>query len=271
LSGPTLRAEGVVKRFGAVTALAGVTLEARAGELLALVGESGSGKTTLLRCFNRLIDPDAGRLLVADRDVATIDPIVLRRGMGYVPQNGGLLPHWRVARNVALVPRLLGRNDADAAAGAALRLVGLDPETFGHRWPRELSGGQRQRVAIARALAAHPQAMLLDEPFGALDAITRSELQDVFASLRRRDGVGAGVTQDATGGRGGAGITCVLVTHDLREAFLLADRVAVLWRGRLEQVAPPHVLRDQPATEYVRALLARAHLTDPASPAGVPR
>ncbi len=239
----TLLADGVGKRYGEVAALDRVSLEVRRGECLAVIGESGSGKTTLLRCFNRLTDPDEGRVLVDGVDVAAADPVELRRRIGYVPQDGGLLPHWPVVRNVALVPWLRGSADAGEAAGRALELVGLAPERFGPRWPRELSGGQRQRVAVARALAAAPAVVLLDEPFGALDAITRADLQTTFLALRRR-----------------LEITAVLVTHDLVEAFLLADRVAVLREGRLEQVAAPAELRSEPATAYVRHLLERARV-----------
>jgi osmoprotectant transport system ATP-binding protein len=238
-----LAAERVSKRFGAVVALDGVSLEVGLGECLAVIGESGSGKTTLLRCFNRLIEPDGGRILVDGVDAATLDPIELRRGTGYVPQDGGLLPHWRVRRNVALVPWLRGAPDAAVAAERALQLVGLEPARFGDRRPRELSGGQRQRVAVARALAAGPEVVLLDEPFGALDAITRADLQTVFLAIRRE-----------------LGLTAVLVTHDLPEAFLLADRVAVLRAGRVEQVGPAAELRAAPATPYVRELLQRARV-----------
>ena len=244
---PALRALGVVKRFGAVTALDGVTLDVEPGECVALVGESGSGKSTLLRCFNRLLAPDDGRIELDGRDLATLDPIAVRRAMGYVPQDGGLLPHWQVGRNVELVLRLRGESEAAARANDALRLVGLEPDEFRTRWPRELSGGQRQRVALARALAARPRAVLLDEPFGALDAITRAELQEAFAALRAR---GAPTR-----------LTCVIVTHDLHEAFLLADRVAVLRRGRLEQLETPQALLHAPATPYVRELLRRARVT----------
>jgi osmoprotectant transport system ATP-binding protein len=238
-----LLAERVSKRYGAVVALDEVSLNIPSGALLALVGESGSGKSTLLRCFNRLVDPDAGVVRVDGDDVAAIDPVALRRRVGYVPQDGGLLPHWRVQRNVELVLRLNDDPRAAERAGDALALVGLAPATFGERWPRELSGGQRQRVAIARALAAEPKLMLLDEPFGALDAITRSELQDAYAALRAR-----------------LSITTVLVTHDLHEAFLLATHVAVMRRGRLEQIAPPGELLRSPATDYVATLLERAHV-----------
>jgi len=238
-----LAAERVVKRFGAVVALDAVSLEVGRGECLGVIGESGSGKTTLLRCFNRLVEPDAGRILVGGADAATLDPIELRRGTGYVPQDGGLLPHWAVRHNVALVPWLRGSAEADDAAQRAMRLVGLEPERFGDRRPRELSGGERQRVAVARALAAGPEVVLLDEPFGALDAITRADLQTVFLAIRRE-----------------LGLTAVLVTHDLAEAFLLGDRIAVLRAGRVEQVGTAAELRATPATPYVRELLERARV-----------
>ena len=238
-----LAAREVSKRYDAVPALAGVSLEVRRGECVALIGESGSGKTTLLRCFNRLTDPDQGAVLVDGADVSAVDPVALRRRVGYVPQEGGLLPHWRVRRNVALVPWLRGLDDGPALADRALRLVGLEPAAVADRWPRELSGGQRQRVAVARALAARPDIILLDEPFGALDAITRADLQATFLDLRRE-----------------LSLTALLVTHDLAEAFLLADRIAVMYRGRVEQIATPAELRAAPATDYVRALLGRARV-----------
>ena len=236
-----LLAEGVTHRFGEVVALDDVHLAVAAGECLALVGESGSGKSTLLGCFNRLTVPQAGRIAVLGEDVAKTDPVRLRRRIGYVQQDGGLLPHWTVARNVALVPWLLDRPQAAAQASAALDLVGLPAEKFGARYPAALSGGQRQRVAIARAVATHPGVLLMDEPFGALDAITRFGLQQAFAALRRE-----------------IGATVLLVTHDLREAFLLADRVAVLRVGRMEQLDTPERPRGEPATPYVRRLLETA-------------
>ncbi|MDB4875853.1 MAG: hypothetical protein JWM41_2299 [Gemmatimonadetes bacterium] len=238
-----LTADHVSKRFGAVAALDDVSLDVLAGASVALVGESGSGKTTLLRCFNRLVDPDSGTVRVDGEDVSTTDPVRLRRRIGYVPQDGGLLPHWRVQRNVELVLRLTERADAGDRARDALVLVGLDPAQFAERWPTELSGGQRQRVAIARALASEPKVVLLDEPFGALDAITRAELQDAFIALRER-----------------VSMTSVLVTHDLHEALLIATHVVVMRRGRIEQVASPRELLDAPATEYVRTLLHRARV-----------
>jgi osmoprotectant transport system ATP-binding protein len=242
-NGTALRAVEISKRYGSVAALDRVSIDVHRGECVALIGESGAGKTTLLRCFNRMTDPDEGRVLVDGAEVGGMDPIPLRRRVGYVPQDGGLLPHWRVRRNVALVPWLRRLPDQAALADRALRLVGLEPESFGERWPGDLSGGQRQRVAVARALAAGPDIVLLDEPFGALDAITRADLQTSFLSLRSE-----------------LGLTLLLVTHDLHEALLLADRIAVMREGRIEQIASAATLRDAPATEYVRELLRRARV-----------
>lgn len=240
---PVLEAEHVGKRYSAVAALVDVSISVRRGECVALVGESGSGKTTLLRCFNRMVEPTEGTIRIEGVDARELDPISLRRRTGYVQQEGGLLPHWTVARNAALVPWLHGSGQADALATEALALVGLPVETFGARWPRELSGGQRQRVAIARALAARPSIVLLDEPFGALDAITRAELQESYGRLR----------QDL-------GLTTLLVTHDLHEAALLADRIAVMRAGAIEQIADPRTLVASPATSYVRELVERARV-----------
>jgi osmoprotectant transport system ATP-binding protein len=244
MSAAVLRAAGVSKRFGDVVALDGVSLEVAAGECVALVGESGSGKSTLLRVFNGLTTLDGGDAFVGGQAVASVDPVPLRRGIGYVPQDGGLLPHWTVAENAALVPRLTGRADAQALASAALDLVGLRVPEFGPRWPHQLSGGQRQRVAFARAIAGGAPVVLLDEPFGALDAITRSDLQAMFLALRARTGMAA-----------------LLVTHDLHEAARLADRIAVIRGGRIEQTSTPAVLMGAPATPYVADLLVRARLT----------
>jgi osmoprotectant transport system ATP-binding protein len=236
-----LAATEVSKSYGPIVALDRVSIDVAAGECLALIGESGSGKTTLLRCLNRMVDPDRGTVTVDAQSTRDVDPVRLRRHIGYVPQDGGLLPHWSVRRNVALVPRLLGDPDPEARAADALRLVGFEPDEVGGRRPRTLSGGQRQRVALARALAARPGVVLLDEPFGALDAITRAELQDGFRRLRAE-----------------LGMTVVLVTHDIREACALADHVAVMQHGRVHQVGTPRALRDEPATPYVARLMAGA-------------
>lgn len=238
---PALEAHEVVKRYGDTLALEGVSLTVPTGACVALVGESGSGKTTLLRCFNRMVEPDAGTVRWQGDDVAGLDPVRLRRRIGYVQQEGGLLPHWRVQRNVALVPWLNRRVDVAARSTRALELVGLTAAQFGERWPAQLSGGQRQRVALARALADRPSLVLLDEPFGALDAITRGELHETFQQLRRD-----------------LQLTAVLVTHDLQEAFLLADFIAVLHHGRVEQVARPDELARAPATPYAARLISRA-------------
>ena len=240
-SAPSLSVAQVTKRHATVLALDDVSLAIDGGECLALVGESGAGKSTLLRCINRLDHTDSGRIAIGGQDIAGREPVELRRAIGYVPQEGGLLPHWRVRRNVALVPWLTGAPDSARRADTALDLVGLSAGEMADRWPHELSGGQRQRVAFARALAGGQSLLLLDEPFGALDAITRSDLQRMLARLRAA-----------------RPLTIVLVTHDLREALLLADQVAVLRGGRLEQVAPPHELRTAPATPYVAELLTRA-------------
>lgn len=236
-----LEATGIEKRYGDVSALEGADLSVREGECVALIGESGSGKTTLLRCFNALVHPDAGTARVRGEAVSGADVVALRRSLGYVPQAGGLLPHWSVARNVALVPRLSGDSRADERARAALERVGLDPGEFGARWPRTLSGGQRQRVALARALATDPDIILLDEPLGALDALSRAELRLELADLVQARAV-----------------TALLVTHDLAEAALLADRVAVMRGGRVLQIAPLEELKQAPAHPYVTDLLGRA-------------
>ena len=238
--GAALEARHITCRFGGSVALDDVGLRVAPGRTTAVVGESGAGKTTLLRCFNRLVEPESGTIEVDGVDVRSISPVELRRRTGYVPQHGGLLPHWRVLRNVALVPTLLGEREATGAARAALALAGLPAERYERRFPHELSGGERQRVALARALAARPPVLLLDEPFGALDAITRSELQASFEELHRA-----------------VRVTTLLVTHDLAEAARLADEIAVMRAGRLEQVGTLQALMTSPASAYVTSLLER--------------
>ena len=241
----SLSARDVIKRYttpsGTVNALDSVSIDVASGECVALVGESGSGKTTLLRCFKRLITPAAGSVRVDDVDVSTTDAVALRRRVGYVMQEGGLMPHWTVRRNVELVPWLRRSPNAASAATDAMALVGFGDGTFDARYPVQLSGGQRQRVAMAHALAATPSVLLLDEPFGALDAITRADLQEMFASIRRRRPV-----------------TCLLVTHDLFEARRLADRIVVMRGGRIEQIGTPREIVEQARTEYVARLVEKA-------------
>ena len=241
-SGPvSLEARNVRCVFGGVIALDNVSLDVGRGKCVALVGESGAGKTTLLRCFNRMVVPSAGEVFVGGLDVSREPVAELRRSMGYVPQHGGLLPHWNVLRNAGLVPELLRQSDPSGAAMSALELVGLSPVEFGMRFPHQLSGGQRQRVAIARAIAARPGVLLMDEPFGALDAISRSELQAVCAKLRRE-----------------MGVTTLIVTHDLLEADFLADEMVVMRAGRVEQRGTLADMLAAPATPYVASLLERA-------------
>lgn len=235
-----IRIADAVKRYGATLALDSVTLSVERGACLALVGESGSGKTTLLRTINRLTELDSGRVTVRGEPVDAIDPVRLRRSIGYVQQEGGLIPHWTCLDNAALVPTLLGHGDAAGRARDALRATALDPDVYGDRYPRELSGGQRQRVAIARAVAAGPDILLLDEPFGALDAITRNEAQEAFTALRES-----------------AGVTAVLVTHDLREAVRVATRVAVMRGGRVVTESAADALV-QEATGYTAELVEKS-------------
>jgi osmoprotectant transport system ATP-binding protein len=237
----SLEARDVRCVLGGTAAVDGVSFGVAAGQCVAIIGESGAGKTTLLRCFNRMVVPSAGTVIVGETDVGRQRPAELRRRIGYVPQDGGLLPHWTVLRNAALVPQLLERGDGTDAARQALTLVGLAPDVFGERFPHELSGGQRQRVALARAIAARPVVLLMDEPFGALDAISRSELQVLCASLRRE-----------------LGMTTLHVTHDLLEAQFLADEIVVMRAGRIEQRGTLDDMLAAPATPYVASLLQRA-------------
>ena len=227
-------------------ALGGVSLEVRRGEFLAILGTSGSGKTTLLKLVNRLVDPTSGTVRVDGRPTSEWDPIRLRRSMGYVIQEAGLMPHLTVVANVALTGRLagVGRAERTRAASESLRLVGLDPQ-LDDRFPHQLSGGQRQRVGVARALATRPGLILMDEPFGALDPITRRDLQDEFRNLQRS-----------------LKPTVILVTHDLREACRMADRLALVDRGMLVQVGTPADFLDRPANEFVRSFFADARAVD---------
>jgi osmoprotectant transport system ATP-binding protein len=224
---------------GAVKAVDDVSLEVAAGELLAIVGGSGSGKTTLLRLANRLIDADRGSITVEGEDVRAVDPVALRRRIGYVFQSGGLFPHMSVAANIGITPKLMGAPASQIAARVdeLLDLVRLDRALYRDRFPHELSGGQRQRVGVARALAAGPKIVLMDEPFGALDPLTRDALGDDYRALHRK-----------------LGLTTVMITHDMTEAILLADRIAVMREGRLLAQGTPEQLSasDDP---YVGELL----------------
>ncbi|WP_018548596.1 betaine/proline/choline family ABC transporter ATP-binding protein [Streptomyces sp. LaPpAH-108] len=232
-----IRFEQVTKRYpDGTTAVDGLSFEVAEGELVTLVGPSGCGKTTTMMMVNRLIEPTSGRITVGGEDIARVDPVRLRRRIGYVIQQVGLFPHRTVLDNTATVPTLLGWKRARARARAAelLDLVGLDPKTYGSRYPEQLSGGQRQRVGVARALAADPPVLLMDEPFGAVDPVVREQLQDEF--LRMQEAVRK---------------TVLLVTHDIEEAVRLGDRIAVYGAGRIEQFDTPGAVLGAPATSYV--------------------
>ncbi|WP_454625817.1 ATP-binding cassette domain-containing protein [Bradyrhizobium cenepequi] len=239
--GPLIAYTNVGKTFanGGVVAVDDVSLEVAEGEFLAIVGGSGSGKTTLLRLTNRLIEADSGSVTVEGEDVRNVDPILLRRRIGYVFQSGGLFPHLAVGANIGITPRLLGWPAAEIAARVdeLLELVQLDGAQYRERLPHELSGGQRQRVGVARALAARPRIVLMDEPFGALDPLTRDALGDDFRELHRR-----------------LKLTTVMITHDMTEALLLADRVAVMHGGKLLAQGTPADLSES-IDPYVGKLL----------------
>ena len=230
---------GLGKRYGDKLVVDAVSFRLAEGELLGLVGGSGSGKTTTLKMINRLIEPSTGRVLVDGTNAAEVEPHVLRRRIGYVFQGIGLFPHMAVGENVAVPLTLAGwdRERIGTRVTELLDLVELESE-LGSRHPRELSGGQQQRVGVARALAASPRLMLLDEPFGALDPLTRDRLQQTFLALRRK-----------------LRLTAVFVTHDVTEALVLADRIGVMREGRLVQIGTPGELMRAPADEHVAQLL----------------
>ncbi len=235
---PMIRLSGVGKTYADGTvAVHDLDLDVERGELMVLVGPSGCGKSTTLKMINRLIEPTRGRILVDGRDVTEADPVELRRGIGYVIQQVGLFPHQRVAVNVATVLSLLGtpKQQARSRSLELLELVGLDPAMYADRYPHQLSGGQQQRVGVARALAADPPVLLMDEPFGAVDPVVRSRLQDEFGRLQRE-----------------LHKTVVLVTHDIDEAIRLGDRIAVFATGgRMAQVGTPAEVLGRPADDFV--------------------
>jgi osmoprotectant transport system ATP-binding protein len=243
MSEPMIRLDGVSKRYpGASTfAIEELSLDVAPGETVILVGPSGCGKTTTMRLVNRLIEPTSGRILVDGKDVSTVDADELRRHIGYVIQQIGLFPHLTVTANIGMVPRALGwpKRRIAERVDELLTLVGLDPVTFRRRYPKQLSGGQQQRVGVARALAADPPVMLMDEPFGAIDPITRDRLHDEFVALQ------ANIRK-----------TVVIVTHDITEAVKLGDRIAIFAEGgRLAQFDTPARILAEPADEFVASFV----------------
>ena len=239
---PIIRYEQVSKSFGDQAVLQNFSLDVFPGELLTIIGRSGCGKTTALKLVNGLVCPDSGRMLVQGKNVAGSDPVALRRRIGYVIQSVGLFPHMTVEKNIAYVPSSSGMagwkgQDRREKVSALLAQVGLDP-ALASRYPRSLSGGQRQRVGIARALAAGPDILLMDEPFGAVDEITRGQLQEELHKIHRENG-----------------ITILFVTHDIDEALKLGTRVLVLDQGQIQQCDAPAAVLRQPATKFVADLV----------------
>jgi osmoprotectant transport system ATP-binding protein len=228
----------LTKRFAGAAhpAIDDLSLTIPEGDVCVLIGPSGCGKTTTMRIVNRMIEPDAGTVTVGGRDVTSVDPVELRRSIGYVIQQIGLFPHWSIAENVATVPRLLGWDARRVAARVdeLLALVGMDPAIYRDRFPRELSGGQKQRIGVARALAADPPVMLMDEPFGAIDPITRARLQEEFLRILRN-----------------LAKTIVFVTHDIDEAIRMGDRIAIMRDGALVQYDTPEAILAHPADAFV--------------------
>ena len=239
---PIIQFEYISKAFDGQPVLQDLSLDIEAGGFVTVIGRSGCGKTTLLRLINRLITPDQGQVIVQGQDVAQTDPIALRRRIGYAIQSVGLFPHMTVEKNIAYVPSISGMDEWKGKnrrklAEELLAQVGLD-SAIANRYPRTLSGGQRQRVGIARALAARPEILLMDEPFGAVDEITRGQLQQEICRIHED-----------------RGITILFVTHDIEEALKLGSRVLILDQGKIEQYAAPEEILQNPATEFVKQLV----------------
>lgn len=223
-------------------AVANLSFNVHSGATLCIIGPSGCGKSTTLKMLNRLIEPCSGKIFVNEQNILEQDPVAWRRTIGYVMQSGGLFPHWTVAKNIALVPRLLKWEPSriDNRVDELLHLVGLPPTKYHHRYPLELSGGEQQRVVIARALAANPEIILLDEPFSALDPITRNQLQNEFIRLKEQ-----------------LGKTIVFVTHDVNEAIKIGSKILVMNRGQKVQLASPAEIINNPVDDFVASFIGR--------------
>ncbi|MDY0387500.1 MAG: betaine/proline/choline family ABC transporter ATP-binding protein [Methanolobus sp.] len=232
----SIQFKGVTKKYGSVFAVKDLDLEIQGGELLILIGPSGSGKTTALRMMNRMIEQDSGTVTINGLDTREVDPVRLRRNMGYVIQNIGLFPHMTIGENIGLVPKLEGwdKNRIEKRVRELLDFVSLPPEMFMNRYPRQLSGGQQQRIGLARAMAMDPPLFLMDEPFGALDPILRKQLQKEFVKIKNE-----------------INRTIVFVTHDIEEALILGDRIAIMDQAKLVQVGPPEELIFNPVNDLV--------------------
>ena len=237
--------ENVCKKFAGSSkyAVDHVSAEIESGEFITILGSSGCGKTTLLKLTNRLYDPDDGKIIVEGVDIKTVDPVELRRRLGYVIQQVGLFPHMTIKENITVIPSLMkwDRRRMDERADELLKLVGLEPAEFRDRYPHQLSGGQQQRIGLARALVLNPDIMLLDEPFGAIDAITRLNLQNELLRIQ-----------------GSLGKTILFVTHDINEAFKMGNRVMVMNEGRLLQFDTPREIVQHPADAFVKSLIDSA-------------
>lgn len=239
---PIITFHNVTKHFpgASYNALDHLDLIINEGELITILGTSGCGKTTLIKMINRLYEPDEGTVMIRGNDISKVDPIELRRSIGYVIQQVGLFPHMTIAQNIATVPTILKwpQERINARVKELLQMIDMDADEFGNRYPSQLSGGQQQRVGLVRALAANPDIMLLDEPFGAIDAITREKLQDELLSIHASSKK-----------------TFLFVTHDVHEAFKLGTRVLIMDHGTIQQFDTPQSIIDHPANEYVKTLL----------------
>ncbi|MGG1599726.1 betaine/proline/choline family ABC transporter ATP-binding protein [Paenibacillus naphthalenovorans] len=240
-----IRFDNVNKRYGDIHALKDISFQVAKAELVSLIGPSGCGKTTMLRMINRLIEASSGTIYVQGRDISKVDPVELRRSIGYVIQQIGLLPHLTIGKNIGLVPKLKGMKESQYAAriDELLDIVGLDSKVFRNRYPSELSGGQQQRIGVIRALAAEPPIVLMDEPFSALDPISREQLQDELVRLQKS-----------------IHKTIVFVTHDMDEALKISDRIAIMNQGEIVQFDTPEAILRQPANDFVRGFIGEKRL-----------